>query len=170
MANCFQCGEYIAPTDHHYRRQVYTGMSMGGWASKRSRGSSVRAHMGVRTVCFGCAKRQDDAAKVTLAVLGGLAILFLAWVFVIPRSSRRVSSPSVGSSYVIDSRPQVEVTVETARLRALASTEGAVLGTARRGQRLLVLSTDGDWYEVASPDRPTFSMGFVHRSLVGAAS
>lgn len=75
MASCYHCGEKGAD----YRRSVNTGSSVGIWSSRRSSGTSTRAHYGLRTVCECCAASIDKSNLISTIVFQSIAIIVMLY-------------------------------------------------------------------------------------------
>ena len=96
MAHCYVCGCSLGSEEQHYRREVYTGRSVGAWVSRRSFGGGSRAYYGPRTLCRNCAAAKDSRDNAAsggfclLIVLAAVILIFL-WIIGVyhPGSGRR---------------------------------------------------------------------------------
>jgi len=80
MANCYVCGVYLPPHEPHYRREVPTGRSVGGWVSRRSYGAGSRAYYGLRTLCATCAAAKDAHDRAVGRAVGIIVLIVVVIV------------------------------------------------------------------------------------------
>lgn len=89
MANCYQCGSYVA-NGEGYRRDVYTGSS-GGMSSGLKGNTRFYAgqRTGIRTLCVNCAQQHDvvteRANKIAFVLTIGFMLAFFAGILMLMR-------------------------------------------------------------------------------------
>lgn len=82
MAECYECGSYIAP-GNGVRREVQTGRNSSvSFTSKGRMRHSSGSRYGKRTICAECAKSQDEANAFIVKTVGILILVAIAWVVI----------------------------------------------------------------------------------------
>jgi hypothetical protein len=90
-------------------------------------------------------------AAISMPVLVPVALAALALIVVVPRLQTS-TAPDAELSRAVDMRQSARVTADSAVVRKEPAADGAVIKTLKRGEHMVLIAQQGDWYRVALAD------------------
>jgi hypothetical protein len=113
-------------------------------------------------------RRRWNAVSLLFAFIL-LVLLVVWWSFLAAsrQSATRMPTSNASNAAPVQREPKfVLVTVASARIRERPSLDASIVTIATEAQRFSIRSKRDEWYEVAAPERPGVTIGYIHESLV----